>query len=241
MVDLPATPVPADADLRHFPNMPLGVNQLRRSKAWLICKRRPELGFYMVNLWGAAWLEVPAGSLEDDDDVLADAAMCSPERWGKVRDHVMRGWIKFSDGRLYHRVVCEKVIEALNSTKLHRFNKAHARLRKDNVQRKKNKLDPLPYPERPSELALNWPTGGERSADAHGNVPGNVTRTVTERGFSSEGKGKDSLPRGALPAPPLGTVPETSPPIAARGSLEGSTHDGVHARIVDIAKARVVQ
>jgi hypothetical protein len=95
---------------------------------------------------------------------------------------VMRGWVKFCDGRLYHRIVCEKVIEALNSTRLHRFNKSHARLRKDNVARKKAKLELLLYPERPAELVLQWP---ERSKEASGTSAG----TFQSRGFSSEGKG----------------------------------------------------
>src|SRR5262249_5330401 len=72
----PPPMVPAEVDLRDFPYMPFEVARLRRSKAWLICKRRPELAFYMLNLWTAAWHERPGGSLEDDDDVLADAAMC---------------------------------------------------------------------------------------------------------------------------------------------------------------------
>jgi hypothetical protein len=108
---LPPPPIPAGADLTDFPYMPLQVARLRRSKAWLICKRRPDLAFYMLNLWTAAWHERPAGSLEDDDDVLADLAMCSPERFDKLREAVLRGWVKCSDGRLYHPVVAEVVLE----------------------------------------------------------------------------------------------------------------------------------
>jgi hypothetical protein len=93
--------------------MPLEVARLRKSKAWLLAKKRPELAFYMVNLWTAAWHEVPAGSIEDDDEVLADAAMCSPlTRWKSVRETALRGWVKCSDGRLYHPIVAEKAREA---------------------------------------------------------------------------------------------------------------------------------
>lgn len=109
--NLPDPPVPADCDLRDYRFMPLEVARLRRSKAWLICRRRPQLGFYMVNLWAASWHEVPAASLEDDDDVLCDAAMCSPETWQKVKADVLRGWVKCSDGRIYHPVVAEKALE----------------------------------------------------------------------------------------------------------------------------------
>lgn len=109
---LPEPMVPAEVDLRDFSWMPIEIHRLRRSKAWLICKRRPELAFYMINLWTAAWHDTPAGSLEDDDDVLADLAMCDPSKWDKVREHVLRGWVKATDGRLYHPVVAEKAAEA---------------------------------------------------------------------------------------------------------------------------------
>jgi uncharacterized protein YdaU (DUF1376 family) len=106
--DLPPPLTPPDCDLRDFLFMPIECARLRRSKAWLIARKEPALGFYMVNLWVAAWHELPAASLEDDDDVLADAAMCDPRAWPKVRERVLRGWVKCSDGRLYHPVVAEK-------------------------------------------------------------------------------------------------------------------------------------
>ncbi len=113
--ELPSPLVEPGTNLRDYKFMPIEIGRLQRSRAWLIAKRTPELGFYMINLWMAAWHEVPAGSLEDDDIVLADAAMCSPKRWPKIRDDVMRHWVKCSDGRLYHPVVCEKAREAWTS------------------------------------------------------------------------------------------------------------------------------
>jgi hypothetical protein len=92
--------------------MPLDVARLLRSKAWLIARRRPELGFYMLNLWANSWHEMPAASIEDDDDVLADRAMCDPDHWPSVRADVLRGWIKCRDGRLYHLVVVDKAKDA---------------------------------------------------------------------------------------------------------------------------------
>lgn len=101
--------VTPDVDLSGFPRMPFNVDKLRRSKSWLIARKKPELGFYMINLWMASWLETPPGSLEDDDEVLCDRAMCKDDRWPKVRDQVMRNWVKCSDGRLYHETVAEVV------------------------------------------------------------------------------------------------------------------------------------
>jgi uncharacterized protein YdaU (DUF1376 family) len=94
-------------DLRDMPYMPLHIERLRRSKAWLLCKRRPDLAFPMLNLWMAAWHGFPCGSLEDDDDILADAAMCDLRKWAKMKAEVMRGWSKGDDGRLYHPVIAE--------------------------------------------------------------------------------------------------------------------------------------
>lgn len=108
----PAPMTPPDCDLRDFSFMPLDCERLGRSKQWLIARRRPEIGFYAINLWRRSWHEVPAGSLENDDDVLADAAMCSPERWPEVKADAMRGFVLCSDDRLYHPTVTEKALEA---------------------------------------------------------------------------------------------------------------------------------
>jgi hypothetical protein len=93
-------------DLREFPYMPLYIQRLQRSKAWLRCKRRPELAFYMVNLWMRAWHEVPAGMIENDDDVLADAAMADPWAWDKIKADVLYGWHE-QGGFLVHPVIAE--------------------------------------------------------------------------------------------------------------------------------------
>jgi len=103
---------PADCDLRDFGFMPLEIERLRRSKAWLLAKREPSLAFYLLNIWASSFHERPAASLENDDDVLADAATCPLDQWPKARKRILRGWIKCSDGRLYHPVVAEKALEA---------------------------------------------------------------------------------------------------------------------------------
>ena len=109
-MSLPVPLVPSDVDLTDFPFMPLLIARLKQSRAWLICKRRPELAFYMVNLWTASWHARPAASLENDDDVLADLAMCPPKTWKTIRSDVLRGWTECEDGRLYHPVVAEQAL-----------------------------------------------------------------------------------------------------------------------------------
>lgn len=110
--------------------MPLDVARLRRSKAWLKAKRRKELAFYIINLWTGCWHEVPAASVEDDDDFLADLAMCDPAAWDEVREDVLHGFIRCSDGRLYHPVVAEKAKEAWAAKQERRRRDEHERDRK---------------------------------------------------------------------------------------------------------------
>lgn len=113
-------------DVRCLPYMPLHIERLRRSKAWLRCKRRPEMAFYLMNLWMRAWHEVPAGSIEDDDDVLSDAAMCSPEEWERLKADVLQGW-ELHDGRWHHHVVTELAAEGLEKVEASRKRTEAAR------------------------------------------------------------------------------------------------------------------
>jgi len=126
MTELPMPLVPAHVDLSDFPFMPLMIAKLKQSRAWLICKRRPEMAFYLINIWTASWHARPAGSLEDDDLVLADLAMCTDDVWQEVRADALRGWIKCSDGRLYHPVIAEQAVAAWDRKVAHRERTAAA-------------------------------------------------------------------------------------------------------------------
>lgn len=111
--DLPAPLTPADLDLSALEYMPLHVERLKRSATWIKTRRNPELGYYLINLWTAAFMETPAASLPDDDVLLCEAAMCDPKRWPKVRGAVMSGFTMCADGRWYHRFVAEVAHDAL--------------------------------------------------------------------------------------------------------------------------------
>jgi hypothetical protein len=246
MTTLPPPPVPADADLRHYGDMPLEVARLRDSDIASIADA--EAFRCAVMLWCAAWHQVPAGSLPADDATLARMAGLGRDQrtWKRLRTAALRGFREFSDGRLYHRVVSEKVIGALNSTRLHHWNKACGRVRKVNFGRRKKKLEQMPMPDSPELLTLNWSIeheGDGPSGNGASNSSGDVTRHVTdiggERGKSSEGKGMESLPRGAHPGLPLGDVTETSVPTAARATgLEGPhARDADPAAVADVVEA----
>lgn len=128
---IPEPLVPDGCSMKGLTYMPLNVDRLKDSRTWLRAKRRPELGFYLMNLWTAAWQALPAGSLEDDDDVLADAAMCEPSRWADVRADVLRGWVRCqSDGRIYHAVVCQLAADVWTTRAAFRASTARARAAK---------------------------------------------------------------------------------------------------------------
>jgi len=104
--------------------MPLDVGRLRDSD--LAATETSEAFRAAVMLWCASWHQVPAASLPDDDRVLSNLAGFGRviTEWRKVRDGALRGWIKCTDGRLYHPVVAEKA----NASHAEKSRYAHAKL-----------------------------------------------------------------------------------------------------------------
>ncbi len=112
---LPGPLTPPDCDLRDFPFMPLDVRRLRDSD--LVGNVTGDAFRCAVLLWAAAWHQVPAGSLPDDDAVLASLAGYGRDVAAFRIDRAAGGlhrFIRCNDGRLYHPVVAEKANEAWN-------------------------------------------------------------------------------------------------------------------------------
>lgn len=132
MNELPNPLTPEGCDLRDFPFMPLDVQRLRDSD--LAALESPECCWSAVLLWCASWHQVPAASLPDDDRVLAQLAGFGRvvKEWQRVREGALRGWIKCSDGRLYHPVVSDKACDAWESKFQQRWKSECARIKKQN-------------------------------------------------------------------------------------------------------------
>ena len=109
MDDLPAPLTPRDCDLRGMPFMPLDIVRLFDSDLYALSTGDEFKA--SLSLWGRSFLQVPAASLPDDDRILAHLSGAGLG-WKKVKGMALRGWIKCSDGRLYHPVVAEKAKEA---------------------------------------------------------------------------------------------------------------------------------
>lgn len=102
---------PAGCDLRGMPYMPMDISVLSSD---LFALSSGDEFKAALALWMNAWQEVPAASLTDDDRILARTAGYGRDVAGfrKVKAMAVRGFIKCSDGRLYHPVVAEKAIAA---------------------------------------------------------------------------------------------------------------------------------
>ncbi len=137
LMSLPEPLMPADCDLRDFQFMPLDIARLFGSEF----HARASDGEWRagVTLWLKSYHQVPAASLPDDDVALARLAEYGRDlsSWHGVKEGALHGWIKCSDGRLYHPVVAEKALEGW-------LQKLQGRLRggKGNAKRWKLAFDP---------------------------------------------------------------------------------------------------
>jgi hypothetical protein len=79
-------------------------------------------------LWLNSWEQRPAGSLPSTDRELCRLAELGGDlaKWGKVKRMALRHWEICDDGRLYHPVVAEYVLEAWNQFNRRRMRTAAA-------------------------------------------------------------------------------------------------------------------
>lgn len=127
----PDPPIPSDVDLRSYDWMPLkGVKLFNSDFDYLCNDTEWRAG---VTLWWAAWQQVPAGSLPDND-----RALCSMAGFGRdvaafqnVKENALRGFVKCSDGRLYHTILCAEAMTAWGK-------KREAKKRKEEFLNKKS-------------------------------------------------------------------------------------------------------
>lgn len=174
----PGPLTPPECDLRDFAFMPLDVLRLRDSD--LAVKADGEAFRCAVLLWCASWHQVPAASLPDDDDVLAQLAGFGrvKKEWLRHRDGALRGWVKCADGRLYHPVVAEKATEAWRAKMVQRWKTECARIKKHNQRHETD----LPVPDLDEWLSLGCPQGQPIG------VPGTKKNVPRDGGGSPSGR-----------------------------------------------------
>lgn len=162
MTEAPSPLTPADCDLSDFKYMELDVQRLRDSK--FAATPDPEAFRAGVLLWCAAWHQRPAASLPDDDVELANLAgfgkkASGVREWRKVREEALNGFVKCSDGRLYHAVIAEKAIGAHKAKEKHAYDRYLDRLRKENRAREKEKKPSFGIPTQEQWKSGAYPHG----------------------------------------------------------------------------------
>ncbi len=211
--------VPADVDLRDFGFMPLDVATLMSSSLWVKAKKDPRVGHAAVSLWCKAWHEVPASSLPNDDELLADFAGCDDVEFARIKERVLSNFVLCSDGRLYHETVAKKALEAWDA-KLARMERTRAATAAREAKR------------RAAEAEANKPRrrghvkrGDQR--DVQSDVQRDVERDVHQGTGTGTGTGilsisptsvGESTPSSSTPESPPAQAPAASPPARKRAA-----------------------
>lgn len=249
----PAPLVPAEVDLRDFKTMPLDVQTLRDSR---FAAEVSPLAFRAgVLLWCAAWHQVPAGSLPDNDAELAKLAGYGfmVKEWRKVKTEAMTKFVLCADGRWYHEEVAERAATAWRSRLEHFYERARERLRKANKARTDKGLQPLPdlpfdqwnerrlagnvpmekaeaFPVFPAEVPPPSPARSP-GIPAENALKGEGEGEGTERERNGEGEGKLLKVVGAA-------APAASPPPAPAAAAAPTPPDPFDPPPDDAAKAQ---
>lgn len=211
----------ADCDLSDFQYMELDVRRLRDSK--FAASVDGEAFRAGVLLWCAAWHQIPAASLPDDDIELANLAGYGRviKEWKKVREAALTGFVKCSDGRLYHSVIAEKATSAYQAKLKHAYGKLLERLRKENKRRADEKQPLVGIPAFDQWISGLYPNGipTESKPTSAGIPPENVlkgNREGTE--LNGEGTLNPSDPNGSgADAPPADQLAEVKKEIWSSG------------------------
>jgi hypothetical protein len=193
--------VSAEVDLRDFGFMPLDVLRLRDSD--LMALSTGEEFKAAVSLWCVAWHQIPAGSLPNDDRLLARFSGAG-SAWKKVKEGALRGFVECSDGRLYHTTIAGKAQEAWGSKLAQRARTAAATAAREAKRR-----------------AQQSGTNGEREQqrdvvrDVKRDEQREQTTDVHQGTWIVKGQGQGDLlllPSEDDPAPPQSAGPEPEPP-----------------------------
>ena len=259
MIDLPAPLTPADCDLSDFPYMELDVRRLRDSK--FAAASDGEAFRAGVLLWCAAWHQVPAASLPDDDVELASLAGYGRvmREWRKVREVALTGFVKCSDGRLYHAVIAEKAVAAFAAKDRHAYGKFCDRMRKENLKRiREGKQEfgipsheewksgayPHGIPPKPEQIPPEnaQPSNGIPSENAlKGNREGEGTTSVPNGTGGEAAKTSDQLTKDELWKAGKSLLSQAGLPPAQCGSFVGKlVKDYGDAIVIDAVRGAVV-
>lgn len=234
--------VPAEVDLRDFDGFMLNVERLLASE--LVALSTGDEFKAAVLLWSRAWKQMPAGSLPNDDRILASFSGAGP-RWKKVREMALRGFVLCSDGRFYHRVLCDDVMRAWAS-KLERIEENNAEAERKRREREDRSRMFAALKAVGVTPAWNTPTRDLRAlvtehvtpsvTDKSQPVTPPVTRTVTAMtGQDRTGTGQEESP---VPSPSPTEKQESKNSHSRAGNGSGN---GAHSVTIEDPNERMAR
>jgi len=261
MTVLPEPLTPPGCDLRDFPFLPIDIARLFGSEFHALANDSEWRAG--ITLWLKSFHQVPAASLPDDDVALARLAELGRDikTWKRLRDRALHGWMKCSDGRLYHPVVAEKVQEAWKGKQGQRARTCKARINAF-LTRLSKAADAVDFAHIETlitsalqELSQHLPQAEFQSVTK--SVTDSVTETKRKREGKGEGKESISVPDGTGGQPPAMTAEERTKrelwragksllrdaglPEAQCGSFVGKlVQDYGDAIVIDAVRAAVV-
>lgn len=103
-------PYPASTKAGGF-KFELDCERIAQFDTWALAApcQRPLL----LMLWFVAWQQTPCGSLPKDDTLNAARLGIEADAFQFNKTILLRGWVEASDGRLYHPVVAQLVLEMM--------------------------------------------------------------------------------------------------------------------------------
>jgi hypothetical protein len=236
---LPQPPVPAECDLRGYEYMPLYGNSLFGSS--LNAHATDTEWRVALTLWWAAWTQVPAASLPDDERTLCMLAGLGRDlaTWRSVKPVAMRGFTLCADGRLYHSFLASAAMIAWGKREKARQKKSWQRVKARS--RPASSPQPVPTPVPGTSPGQHGGQNRDRPGTSPAVEPGQG-RDVPQQEKGKEGKGielkggegiKDSIATSPPDADQPTIPPKQEEPPQKPQTPSTPSQDAPKAQIVD--------
>jgi hypothetical protein len=183
---LTAPLVPPDLAIPRLPWVPVYADRLWESNFWGVATDAEFRAAFC--LWLKSWNQRPPGSLPTDDRLLCRLAELNGNlaKWHKVKRIALRHWIECDDGRLYHPVIAELVVDTANKLNAKRERMANARAARGNNKASNKGNNQAGPPQDGTIKGQNNPFGtGERAHAREGSVFQNDLGARTGNGLSA--------------------------------------------------------
>lgn len=120
--NLPEPPVEPDFSLAGYTSFLFDTQRFLNSE-FVLSSDPAAIGLGVI-LWAVAWQQIPCGSLPDDDVQLARLAGFGRDvvTFRALKEAALHGFVKCSDGRLYHKFLIGVAIDAQAKRNINRAN-----------------------------------------------------------------------------------------------------------------------